>query len=768
MTMDPKRLAWRRLAAALAVVAGLAGMGVGLARVNVETGISSFVPSGDEAYEELAHRDADFGGDPVVVLLKGSTPDGLLVDPDQLVRLVALEGRLANLPDVAVVYGPGTVLNQTATSVRHVLLQMVGRRDALENTARARARFEGKRGTAVEKAVREDLAEFDRRYGALVVQALPMGLPSLQNRRFVSSVMFGRDGEPRPEWRFLAPTAKSATLLVRPRAGLDQQGAERLVERVRETVADSGLETEKPVITGVPVLTSAVANQATREAPRLGAIALTGVGLILLLVPWTRRLRDRLRPLLAVALGTGTSLALFGLLDRPLSLGVVAFLPIMLGIGSDFPLYLSQPTNRRRVLVAAVGAVLAFATLGLSQLPFVREFGLALALGVAATVAWAVLLRVRLPEVPIGASHPENTTAPRWLRPVAALAVGAAVAGWLLLPSSSIESRPDQLAQGLPELTDVERAEQTLGFSGELSITVRGPKVLSPEVLRWSRDAEEAVAQAHADSLRPLLTVGRLLDFLGPAATPAQVAAGSSLLPPYLLDAVVSDGGQVASSSFGVELDDVAAQRELIEDVERLLPPAPDGYEVSIDGLPVVAASGLDAMSASRYIIGLGGLVVAALVVALGMRSWRLGLMVAVSALLSSGWVFLAIRVLGGELSPLTLAVGALITVTACEFTVMLAGRSESRWLGRSVAVAAAAGTLGYLCLALSELAVLRDFGLVLSGGVACSYLASRLVVAVSGQFPGSVRSGLAGVSLETLGAAGPRPTPPEEALSCR
>lgn len=736
--MDPTRPLWRRMAAALAVAAVLAGMVVGLARVSIETGISSFVPSGDSAYDELAQRYDDFGGDPVVVLLKGSTPDGLLVDSGQLIRLVALEGRLANLPDVAVVYGPGTVLNQTATSVRNVLLQMMGRRDALENTARAAAQAEGKKGAALAAAVRKALANFDRRYGALVVQAMPMGLPSLQNRRFVSSVLFGQDGEPRPEWRFLTPTAKSATLLVRPRADLDQEGAERLVDRIRKQVAESGLETEDPVITGVPVLTSAVATQATREAPLLGAVALAGVGLLLVLVPWSRRRRDRLRPLLAVALGTGTTLAVFGLLDRPLSLGVVAFLPIVLGIGSDFPLYLAQPTNRRRVLVAAAGAVLAFATLGLSQLPFVREFGLALALAVAATVGWALLLRGRFTEVePLGAGVPLRHDAPRRqvLVPLALVGVAAAVAGWILLPGNQIESRPDQLAEGLSELRDVERAEETLGFSGELSITVRGPQVLSPDVLRWSRQAEDALVTAHGDSLSPLLTVSRLLDFLGPDATPEQVAAGSSLLPSYLLDAVVGDGGRVASSSFGVQLEDVAEQRELIADARKLLPPAPDGYEVSVVGLPVVAASGLDAMSASRYVIGLGGLLVAVLVVALGLRSPRLAALVAASALLSGGWVYLGVRLAGGELSPLTLAVGALITVTACEFTVMLAGRRQARWLGRSVAVSATAGTVGYLCLALSELAVLRDFGLVLAAGVASSYLASRLVVAIAGDW---------------------------------
>lgn len=760
-TTNRRHPAVRHTAAAAVVLAVVSVLAFGMSRVRIDTGIGSFVPRGDASYGALQRRDVDFGADPVVVLLRGTSQDGLLADADQLTRLVKLEGDLARLPDVAVVYGPGTVLNQTAGAIRDVLVQMSGARDGLRNNVRAQALAAGRSPAEAREQVQQALAQFDRRYGSLLAAAMPMGLPSLRNRKFVASVMFDADGNSRPEWRFLAPTARSATLLVRPREGLDQAGTERLVERVRRTVRGAGLKTAAPVVTGLPVLSSAVAKRAGHEAPRLGALALAGVGLVLFLVPWSRRRRDRLRPLLAVGLGTATTLAVFGLLGRPLSLGVVAFLPIVLGIGSDFPIYLSQPARRRPVLTAALGAVLAFATLGLSPLPFVREFGLALALAVAATAGWALLLRVRLAEVEPAFVDVTVRLSPGrgpWLRAAAVIGVLAALAGWVLLPGSRIESRPDQLAKGLPELADVAKAESALGFSGELSIVVRGRHVLTPELLRWSTRAEDAISSRHGDELRPLLTMSRLLQFLGSDPSEQQVAAGSSLLPPYLLDAVVGGGGDVASSTFGVTLDDVSAQRRLIRDVRRELPPAPPGYDVEVVGLPVVAASGLSAMSMSRYLIGLGGLAAAAAAVGIGLRTRRAALLVVASALLSGGWVYLGLRLAGGALNPLTLAAGALITVTACEFTVMLQGSGHARWLRRSVAVSAAAGTVGYLCLALSDLAVLRSFGLVLAAGVVCSYVASRLVVALAGAHPTVVAATAAAPTARAERAPDPDP----------
>lgn len=728
------------LVALLLVAVAIVG---GLTQVRIDTGIASFVPRGDDSYDQLTKRDEQFGSDPVVVLLEGRAQNGLVLDQDQLQKLVALEGALADVDDVAVVYGPGTVLNQSAIAIKNVLLQVSGRRDALGNAARQTAQQKGLTKAQTTAFVEKQLARFDRRYGALLVEAMPMGLPSLKNQQFVASSLLGEDGEPRPEWRFLLPTARSATILVRPRDGLDQAETDDVVAAVRTAVADSGLDVDTPVITGVPVLTSAVAERATKEAPLLGGLAIAAVALIFFLVPWSKRRRDRLRPLLAAALGTVSTLAVMGWLQRPLSLGVVAFLPIVLGIGSDFPLYLSQPAHRRRVLAAATGAVFAFGALAISPLPFVREFGLAIACAVAITFVWATVLRARLPEVePVGDVRASRVARPT-LRWIAVAAAVPAVLGWVLLPGLSLESRPEQLAKGLPELADVSRAEQALGFSSEISVVVRGTGVLTPDVLAWSQKVEDVIITAHGDEVRPLLTMPRLLSFLGEDATPNQVVAGSELLPPYLVSAVIGGGGDVAVSTYGVDIDDVAAQRRLVQQIEKELPEPPAGFEVDVVGLPVVAAGGLDAMSSGRFVMTIASLAVAALAVGLWLRSRRLTLMVVAVSALASGWLYLGLRLAGAELNPLTIAAGALVTVVACEFTVMLDGAGRQRWLGRSVLVAAAAGTAGYLCLALSELAVLRSFGLLLAAGVVATYAAARLVVAAVGSDGDDIRDDL-------------------------
>ncbi|MBZ5735306.1 MMPL family transporter [Nocardioides sp. TRM66260-LWL] len=628
--------------------------------------------------------------------------------------------------------------------MRNLLAQISGRRDAIENTARAEARQRGLSGADAAQAVDRALTAFDRRYGALLTEAMPMGLPVVRNQRFVRSVMFDRAGEPRPEWRFLLPDAKAATILVRPRVGLDQAQTADLIERIRSTVQDArteGLQTSDPLVSGAPAVTAAMSREATRDAPRVGVIALAAVGSVFLLVPWSRRRRDRLRPLLTAVLGTATVVAAFGLADRSLSLGAVAFLPIVLGIGSDFPLYLSQPGERRRVLVAAGAAVACFASLGISSLPFVREFGLALSAGVVVTAAWALALGRRLPAIEPARSDADRAPTPRWspgrraVGGLLVLALAASVAGFVALGRISVQADPQALGRGLPALADADRAERELGFSGEVSLVIRpsgpdAPHALTPASLAWARDAEERIAVEHGDRMRPLLTMAQLLRFLGPEPSSEQVDAGASLVPPYLLDAVLAGDGSAATSTFGVRLDDLRDQDALVRSLRRDLPPPPAGYDVEVVGLPVVAASGLAAVSASRWLIGLLALVMTGGLIALGLRDGRLAAQALSASILASGWVYLGLGVAGVELSPLMLAVGALIAVTSCEFTLMLdAAERERPWLHRSVLTAAGAAVVGYLCLGLSTLAVLRDFGLVLAFGVVASLAAAHLVV---------------------------------------
>jgi predicted RND superfamily exporter protein len=716
-----------RGAALLAVVLVAVAAVIGLMRVEVDTSIDSFLPADDPAYQSLEGRARAFGGDPVIVMLESEDAGELLLGQENLMDLVKLEGQLAELPDVAAVYGPGTVLNQTAGAAQDMLAQISGRRDGLRATTENRARERGATPAEVTAAGKAAVAKFDRRYGALLVQGMPAGLPTLRNSRFVQSVIFDDDARPRARWHFIVPDGNTVAVLVRPRDDLDQTASAELVQSVRDAVDGSGIDTRRVTVTGVPVITAGLTDRAQQELPLLGALAVLLVGGIFLLVPWTRRRRSRLRPVVAALSGTALTVACFGWFDRPVSLGVVAFLPILLGIGGDYPFYLSRPGPRRTIIVAALAGCAGFASLALSPLPFVRELGLSLALGIMITVGVALGMNAVLGQVPHGPAAP-----PRALRTwslaqrfgLAMAAVAVAAGGWAVLPTLDVEGQPDQLARGLDELHDAEYAEQKLGSSGEVSIRIRGKDLANPEVLRWTEQVRSQVVRQHGDELRPVLTLADLYHFLGTDPTQAQVDAAMEIMPRYLTSAVLRNDQSEALMVFGVKLRDVEEIGSLLDDVEKTLPDPPTGVEADLVGLPVAAARGLDLVSEGRTWMNIVGIGLALLVVLIGLRSARDTGRVLFTVLLAAGWVSGLVYLTAGSLSPLTVAIGSLTTATGCEFALMLA-RSGHRDVLRNVGTAALAATAGYLVLGLSELAVLRDFGLLLGASVACSFLAA-------------------------------------------
>ncbi|WP_226369824.1 MMPL family transporter [Pseudonocardia oceani] len=720
------------------LVAGLVGAVLtGLLRLRVDTGVNSVVVPDDPAAVALAEVGSSFGGDPVVVLLESAQPRQLL-SADALPALLRLEGQLARTPDVAAVYGPATVLNQVAGRAQELLAELSGYRDGVRAAAAERVAAEGGSEAAAQDAAAAAVAEFDQRYGALVVQGLPGGLPTLRNDEFVSSVIFGDGGEPRPQWRFVVPEASAVAVLVRPRQDLDQAGVERLVVDVRGAVEAAGLDAERVTVSGVPAVAAALGDRVRTEVPLLGGIALLAVGAWFLAVRWADR-RHRVLPLVATAVGTVITLGIFGWAGRPLSLGVIAFLPVLIGVGSDFTTYLATGASRRLVLVVGAATAASFGALTVSPIPTVRDLGLTLAVGIAVavltgvTVTWrrdAPAATVREPE-PVAVRTPAPTGSTRTRITAGAAAVVLAGAGWFALADLPLRADLQGFAGGLSVIDDAEHVEDVLGSSGEFTIALSGGGAATPEALEWMRATEEAVITAEGDRLRPIISPPGLLGFLGETPTDGQLTSALRLLPRYLTGSVINSDRSLAVLTFGTRLDDAEQLLDLRESVRSVLPPPPAGMQVELTGLPMVAVGSYETISADRYLANVLGIVVAGLVLALGLRKRSDAALAVVAAALATGWGLAAVWVAGIGLTPVTIAIGSLTAAVGCEFTVLAAeaARRGDRSLHRAVLLAAAASATGYAVLMFSQLSVVAQFGLLLAVSVGVAMGSAVFVV---------------------------------------
>jgi predicted RND superfamily exporter protein len=724
----------------LVIAAVATGAAAGVMRLRVETTVESFLPRSDPSVAAMEQNARQFGGNPVVTLLESAQPRDLVLGDRQLPALMQMEGRLAKLPDVATVYGPGTVMNQIAISSQDMLARLSGTRDGLRARAETEAREKGSSANEVKAAGDAATVDFDKRYGALLVRGLPAGLPTTNNPSFVKNVIYDASGAPRPQWHFVVPNEHSVAVLVRPRENLDEAGTRRLVDSVRQAVHESGLTTTRATTTGVPAITAALTDEAIGEIPLLGGLALLVLILRFLVVPSGSGFLRRPWPLLAAVIGSVLTLSAFGWAGLPMSVGAIVLFPLLLGIGSSFPLYLARSPNRRRVLVVSAASAVSFGCLAVSSLPFVRELGIALGLGVACTVGATLVLdrafsftdrfeRLEPAAEPDGGSRPVRG---RWA--VLGVLVAVAAAGWAMLPALDVRANPEDVARGLPELQDAQYAEQVLGSSGEVSVVLHGTDVRSPQALQWMAHAEDEIIARHGDLLRPVLTVPDLLKFLGGAPSPQQISAGLQLLPPYLTNAVFSQDGQQATLTFGLKFGDLGRQSALLGDVGRVVPPPPDGSRFDVVGLPVAVARAYDLVSADRMPANIAGIVAAGAVLLIWLRRRSDALRAMLAAAMATGWMLAGLWLAGIPLNPLTVALGSLATVTACEFTVLLAGGRRRPEVRRMVAWACLTSVLGYLALLPSKIGLLREFGITLGITVLFSYLAAIAAVRLIGR----------------------------------
>ena len=723
----------RRIATALLLCRAVAGVVGGLAQIRIDTSAASFLPMSDATQRATTEVARSFGGDPIVVLMETKQREQLL-QGTQLDRLVGLEGTLSKLPNVAVVYGPGTLLNQIAGQGQDFLATISGARDALSIKVTAEAKAAGQSPAHVSRTVAAALHAFDLRYVSLLVEALPVGLPTLANPNFAHNLVFDTSGTVRPSWRFLVPAPDAVALIVRPREQLNQTSTDALVTSIRATVTKAGLPVSRITVTGSPVIAAGLGAQVRKELPTVAALALALVAVCYLSVPWLSRRRRRAVPVLVTLSATAIALALFGWASQPLSLGVVAFLPILLGTGSDFPAYLTRGVDRRTVLVTALAAAIGFGALAISPVPFVRQLGIALAVGVVLAAGLGALAARLLKVQSVSAEIELDTSTParadvRWRR-YAALGAASLIAatGWVLLPHLRIEADPMNLARGAAVLADAQHAEDVLGTSGEIDLFVQGDALMTPPVLSWMRQVESTLTGEFGHQVRQVLSPASVFKFLGANPTQGQINAGLAQIPAYLRAASLTSDGQQAVFSMGVVGNDVGQQESIISTIMRAIPAPPAGVQVHMAGIPAITGRAYETVSSDRYPAALGGVVAAGLVLLIGLRRRRDAGRAVAAALLSAGFGLFGAFVFGVGLTPLTVALGSLATATACEFTVLLGSSSGSHGVRRAVWVAASAATCGYLSLTMSDLSVMRSFGLFLAATVVLSLAAAALV----------------------------------------
>jgi hydrophobe/amphiphile efflux-3 (HAE3) family protein len=338
-------------------------------------------------------------------------------------------------------------------------------------------------------------------------------------------------------------------------------------------------------------------------------------------------------------------------------------------------------------------------------------------------------------------------------RPRAVLLLGLALAalGWGLDTQARVETDITKLVpQSLGSLQNLSALERATGVGGEIDLMVSGANVASPSTIEWMSSYQRTMLARFGYSAArgcgrarlcpafslPDLFAGQAPGIAPPAKsapaklTQAQVSALLAAIPPYFAQDVITPDHRAATLAFGIRLMGLDEQQHLIEAMRARVHP-PRGVHAALVGLPVLAAaSGTQVSSPWRRLETLiAGLVAVALVLLIAFRGEvRRALVPLVPVALASGWSALVLAAVRIPLNPMSVTLGALVIAISTEFSVLLSERYREelatghdpvqalersyRRTGAAVLASGVTAIMGFGVLALSDISMLRDFGL--------------------------------------------------------
>ena len=335
-------------------------------------------------------------------------------------------------------------------------------------------------------------------------------------------------------------------------------------------------------------------------------------------------------------------------------------------------------------------------------------------------------------------------------RPGRVLVVGMviAVAGWGLDSRTEVVSDLERLVpEDLAAVQDLNTLQRATGVAGEIDVIVEGKDLTDPAVVKWMRDYQSGVLERYGYSaergcgradLCPALSLPDLFRSEESANDRERIRALLDAVPPYFSRAVITADRRTANLAFGVRLTSLERQQEIIRDLRERLDPPP-GVTARLGGLPVLAAEANATLSdplrrAATLLVGLLGVLLVLLIVGRRTRgswrgAWDRSWAPIVPIALATGWSALVLWLLGVPLNPLSAALGALVLAISTEFAVLLSARFEAeraaghspaeairrtyRSTGAAVLASGVTAIAGFAVLALSDVRMLRDFGLV-------------------------------------------------------
>ena len=761
------------------------GLGLGITQLKFATGQDAYLNKSDQVYKDNVAYQGLFGGQAMLTVIsmdQGHTVTELLT-ADNRATFTAVGAKLAaHTNDVLGVITPVDALHLTNNLVSSSDGQIT---NSIAGKILLKAQADDPSAAGRAARLKDATATLDR------VNAVPLAQRTVDNPAWVKFLLFDNQSKIRKALLPFFPDQRHALIITRLQgnASIEREGSGS--DLTLATTKTLHFAHASVVTAGAAALLKDINDYLKGGMLTLGGIAVAIMVVILLVL---FNVRWRLLPLAVVLVGVVWAFGLAGYLGIPLTLVTISGLPVMLGVGIDYAIQMHARVEEEVILdhtehpipeaarnlgpallVVTFDAIFAFAALRFSKVPMIRQFGLLLAVGIAAICLCSIVA----PLAALGIRESKSPTKLRDYRegPLGRLVVFLGslprkaalplVVGSLVifvsgvLVEDKLQIQTDPIAWVNPDtaaVRNIRTVEHQAGISSELGIYVQAKDVWNDDVVKFVHTFTNAQLAKYgpvrpgpksvlANASSIVSIVSYLTEVPGAtdiAPTAAQVREVYDVAPKGIQKSTVGVGGRALNIIFATTPTSLAKRAVVVNEIRDNMR-TPPSIKATPSGLAVVGVGLLDNLEANRILLTYLAILFVFLFLTVRLRSVIRSLLSLVPVLIAVGAASLFAYLAGFTLSPMT-AVGGPLVVAACtEFTSLILLRfveERRRGLapkeavdvaaartGRAFIVSALTAIAGVAVIAASSLPLLRDFGIIVAVNVAVALLSALVVL---------------------------------------
>lgn len=479
----------------------------------------------------------------------------------------------------------------------------------------------------------------------------------------------------------------------------------------------------------------------------------------------------RLLPLPIVLVGVMFTTGVMGATGVPLTMVSMAVFPILIGLGVEYAIQFQnrmmeelgsgkEPGDAVVATVKHIGppvffsvmtTCLGFASILMSPVPMIYDFGLMCLIGVIVCFLTALFLllsilvflarhrnfKVKEQKPGIIEKVIERIAETTTRHPeVIIVALIAMIAGYALDPTIGVEIDQSTFApQDLPSVILFRSLSNAIGYkTADMVIQVKAQDVTSPEVVRWMKDFSDYEQSNNPKVLAVSSIVtavearnnGTLPD-TGPALREAIDKIPESELKTYVDDFRGMGVIRMTINSLPTE-QQMSMLRRVQDDLQFLRPPA--GIEADLSGELRVSMTTLGSLTGDRLSMTLGsGLLVLIGLLIVFKGDWVRAVVPVIAVVIVTGLSCIVMILLHMKYTPLSVTLGALTIGIGIDFSILHmeryyeekakghapkdAMRIATAKIGNAIFSSASTVIAGFGALVMSDFSILSNFGIV-------------------------------------------------------